>query len=79
MNTLVIFLLIFCGINILVTIALIYVVIRLNKYIGTLEETTDGYTDRVDNLQDSMQLALKENLFKDGTLKKPLVSADDFS
>jgi hypothetical protein len=49
----------------------------LNKYIAGLEETTEEYTDRVDNLQDALQRALKENLFKDGSLKKPLVSADD--
>jgi predicted Holliday junction resolvase-like endonuclease len=62
---------------ILLVLILIYVVVRLNKYIGGLEETTEIYTDRVDNLQDAMQRALKENLFKDGTLKKPLVSVDE--
>lgn len=61
----------------LVVIGLIYVVVRLNKYIASLEETTERYTDHVDNLHDTMARALKENLFKDGTIKKPLVSVDD--
>lgn len=63
----------------LLLIALIYVVVRLNKYIGGLEDGIESYTDRVDNLQDTMQRALKENLFKDGTIKKPLVSVDEMS
>lgn len=55
----------------------IYIVVRLNKYIVSLEETVERYSDQVDNLQDSLQLALKEKLFKDGTVKKPLVSVDE--
>lgn len=64
---------------ILLVVVLIYVVIRLNKYIAGLEESHEMEISRVDNLQDSMQRALKESLFKDGTLKKPLVSVDEMS
>lgn len=65
------------GILTAIVLLLLYVVVRLNKYIAALEGTWESQVDRVDNLQDSMQRALKENLFKDGTLKKPLIGVDE--
>lgn len=80
MSTLWLGILIFlCIINTLVSILAIYVVVRLNKYIGNLEETTDENIERTDNLQQTMQKALKEDLFRDGTIRGPLVSKDDMN
>lgn len=51
---------------------------RLNKYIQKLEEAYDMQIDRVDNLEDTLRTAIKENYLKPNmTIQKPLIPNDN--
>jgi len=59
----------------LIVLFLVYIIWRLNKYISyVLEDKIEELEDRINQLEQSLKIALGENLIREnGRIKKPYV------